>query len=92
LRDLAPVGIVSSIAQVVIAKKDLPAKTLAELVPYAKVSRQAQLRLQRSRRPDPLLGRAVPGPGIKVVHIPFKGGAPRRPRWSPARSISPSPT
>src|SRR5437870_3974506 len=38
LRDLTPVGIVSSIAQVVIARKDLPVKTLAELVSYAKAN------------------------------------------------------
>ncbi|TMK02842.1 MAG: tripartite tricarboxylate transporter substrate binding protein, partial [Alphaproteobacteria bacterium] len=38
LRDLTPVGIVSSIAQVVIANKDLPVKTLAELVSYAKAN------------------------------------------------------
>ena len=37
LRDLAPVGIVSSISQAVILKKDLPVKTLAEFVSYAKV-------------------------------------------------------
>src|SRR5215813_13859338 len=36
LRDLAPVGVVSSIAQVVIVRKDLPVKTLAELVSAAK--------------------------------------------------------
>src|SRR5439155_23343554 len=38
LRDLTPVGIVSSIAQVVIVKKDLPVNTLAELVCYAKAN------------------------------------------------------
>jgi tripartite-type tricarboxylate transporter receptor subunit TctC len=38
LRDLAPVGVISSIAQVVIVKKDLPVKTLAELVSYAKAN------------------------------------------------------
>src|SRR5690348_16559350 len=38
IRDLAPVGVVSSIAQVVIVKKDLPVKTLPELVSYAKTN------------------------------------------------------
>src|SRR5262245_50520512 len=38
LRDLAPVGVVSSIAQVVIVKKDLPVNTLAELVSSAKAN------------------------------------------------------
>src|SRR5712692_7345614 len=36
--DLAPVGVVSSIAQVVIVKKDLSVKTMAELVSYAEAN------------------------------------------------------
>src|SRR5882757_3666699 len=35
MQDLAPVGIVSSIVQAVIVKKDLPVKTMAEFVSYA---------------------------------------------------------
>jgi tripartite-type tricarboxylate transporter receptor subunit TctC len=76
--DLAPVGIVSSIAQVVIIKKDLPVKTMDEFVSYAKSN------------PDKLnYGSSGAGglthysvelfkarTGIKAVHIPFKGGAP----------------
>ena len=38
VQDLAPVGIVSSIVQTVIVKKDLPVKTMAELVSYAKAN------------------------------------------------------
>jgi len=78
LRDLAPVGIVSSIAQVVIVRKDLPVNTLAELVSSAKAN------------PDKLnYGSSGAGglthfavelfqarTGTKAVHIPFKGGAP----------------
>ena len=76
LRDLTPVGIVSSIAQVVIANKDLPVKTLAELVSYAKANPG-----------KPNYGSSGAGglthysvelfqarTGIKVVHIPFKSG------------------
>jgi len=78
LRDLAPVGIVSSIAQVVIVNKDLPVKTLVELVSYAKANpgklnygssgagglTHYSVELFQSRI------------GIKVVHIPFKSGGP----------------
>src|SRR5262245_3250880 len=78
LRDLAPVGVVSSIAQVVIVRKDLPVNTLAELVSSAKAN------------PDKLnYGSSGAGglthysvelfqarTGIKVVHIPFKSGGP----------------
>ncbi len=77
VRDLTPVGIVSQIAQVVIVRKDLPVKTMAEFVAYAKAHPgelnygstgagglthySAELFLTRS--------------GTTAVHIPFKGGA-----------------
>jgi tripartite-type tricarboxylate transporter receptor subunit TctC len=78
LQDLAPVGLVSSIAQVVIVRKDLPAQTIAEFVSYAKAN------------PDKLnYGSSGAGglthysvelfkarTGITAVHVPFKGGAP----------------
>src|SRR5882757_9046949 len=38
VNDLMPVGIVSTIVQAVIVKKDLPVKTMAELVAYAKAN------------------------------------------------------
>ena len=60
IRDLAPIGVVSSIAQVVIVKRDLPVKSLGRArVLRQGASRKAQLRLQRCRRADPLFGRAV---------------------------------
>jgi tripartite-type tricarboxylate transporter receptor subunit TctC len=78
LRDLAPVGIVSSIAQVVIVKKDLPAKTLAEFVSYAKAN-PGKLNYGSSGAGG-LTHYSVElfqaRTGIKVVHIPFKSGAP----------------
>jgi tripartite-type tricarboxylate transporter receptor subunit TctC len=78
VRDLAPVGIVSSIAQLVIVKKDLPVKTMAELVAYAKAN-PGKLNYGSSGAGGlthysvELFGARV---GIKAVHIPFKGGAP----------------
>ena len=76
--DLAPVGIISSIVQAVIVKKDLPVKSMAELVSYAKANpgklnygtsgvgglTHYSVELFQTRT------------GIKAVHIPFKGGAP----------------
>jgi tripartite-type tricarboxylate transporter receptor subunit TctC len=78
VQDLAPVGIVSSIVQAVIVRKDLPVKSMAELVSYAKAN-PGKLNYSSS---------GVGGlthysvelfearTGIKAVHIPFKGGAP----------------
>jgi tripartite-type tricarboxylate transporter receptor subunit TctC len=77
LQDLAPVGIVSSIVQAVIVKKDLPVKSMAELVAYAKANpgklnygssgvgglTHYSVELFQART------------GTKAVHIPFKGGA-----------------
>ncbi len=78
LKDLAPVGVVSSIAQVIIVKKDLPLKTLAELVSYAK-SNPGKLNYGSSGAGG-LTHYSVElfqaRTGTKVVHIPFKGGAP----------------
>ena len=76
--DLAPVGVVSSIAQVVIVKKTLAVNSMAEFVSYAKAN------------PDRLnYGSSGAGglthysvelfkarTGITAVHVPFKGGAP----------------
>ena len=77
VQDLAPVGIVSSIVQAVIVKKDLPVKSMAELVAYAKANpgklnygssgvgglTHYSVELFQART------------GTKAVHIPFKGGA-----------------
>jgi tripartite-type tricarboxylate transporter receptor subunit TctC len=78
LQDLAPVGIVSSIVQAVIVKKDLPVKSMAELVAYAKANpgklnygssgvgglTHYSVELFQART------------GTKAMHIPFKGGSP----------------
>src|SRR5207237_5260711 len=78
LRDLAPVGVVSSIAQVVIVKEALPVKTLAELVSYAKAN-PGKLNYGSSGAGG-LTHYSVElfqaRTGTKAVHIPFKGGAP----------------
>src|SRR5262249_57801901 len=78
LRDLAPVGIVSSIAQVVIVKKDLPAKTLAEFVSHAK-DNPGKLNYGSSGAGG-LTHYSVElfqaRTGIQLVPIPVKTGAP----------------
>jgi tripartite-type tricarboxylate transporter receptor subunit TctC len=77
VRDLAPVGVVSSIAQAVVVKKDLPVKTMAELVSHAKAN-PGKLNYGSSGAGG-LTHYSVElfqaRTGIKVVHIPFKGGA-----------------
>jgi tripartite-type tricarboxylate transporter receptor subunit TctC len=76
--DLAPVGIVSSIAQVVIVKKSLPVTSMAELVAYAKANPD-KLNYSSSGAGG-LTHYSVElfkvRTGITAVHVPFKGGAP----------------
>jgi tripartite-type tricarboxylate transporter receptor subunit TctC len=78
IQDLAPISIVSSIVQAVIVKKDLPVKTMTELVSYAKAN-PGKLNYGSSGvgglthySVELFLTRT----GTKAVHIPFKGGAP----------------
>jgi tripartite-type tricarboxylate transporter receptor subunit TctC len=77
LVELAPVGLVSSIVQVVIVRKDLPVKTLAELVAHAKAN-PGQLNFSTSGAGG-LTHYSVElfqvRTETKMVHIPFKGGA-----------------
>jgi tripartite-type tricarboxylate transporter receptor subunit TctC len=78
IQDLAPVGIVSTIVQAVIVKKDLPVKTMAELVSYAKAN-PGKLNYGSSGAGG-LTHYSVElfqaRTGTTAVHIPFKGGAP----------------
>lgn len=77
VRDIEPVTIVSSIVQAVVTKKDLPIKTMAELVSYAK-SNPGKLNYGSSGLGG-LTHYAVElfqaRTGTKMVHVPFKGGA-----------------
>jgi len=76
--DLAPVGLVSSIAQVALVKKDLPVKSMAELVSYMKANPN-KLNYSSSGAGG-LTHYAVElfkaRTGVTAVHVPFKGGAP----------------
>jgi tripartite-type tricarboxylate transporter receptor subunit TctC len=78
VRDLAPVGIISSSAQAVIVKKDLPARTIVEFVSYGKAN-PGKLNYGSSGAGGLMHYSAElfnVRTGIKAVHIPFKGGAP----------------
>jgi tripartite-type tricarboxylate transporter receptor subunit TctC len=78
VRDLEPIGVISSIAQVVMVKKDLPVNSMAEFVAYAKAN-PGKLNYSSSGAGG-LTHYSVElfeiNTGIRAVHIPFKGGAP----------------
>ena len=77
VQDLAPVGIVSSLVQTVIVKKDLPAKTMPEFVSHAKAN-PGKLNYGSSGAGG-LTHYSVElfqvRTGTSAVHIPFKGGS-----------------
>jgi tripartite-type tricarboxylate transporter receptor subunit TctC len=77
VKDLAPVGIVSTIVQAIIVKKDLPVKSMAELVAYAKAN-PSKLNYGSSGAGG-LTHYSVElfetRTGTHMVHIPFKGGS-----------------
>ena len=77
-KDIAPVGIVSTIVQAVIVKKSLPVNSMAELVAYAKAN-PGKLNYGSSGAGG-LTHYAVElfeaRTGTHMVHVPFRGGAP----------------
>jgi tripartite-type tricarboxylate transporter receptor subunit TctC len=77
VKDLAPVSLVSTIVQAVIVKKDLPVKSMAELVAYAKAN-PGKLNYGSSGAGG-LTHYSVElfeaRTGTHMVHIPFKGGS-----------------
>jgi tripartite-type tricarboxylate transporter receptor subunit TctC len=77
-KDIAPVGIISTIVQAVIVKKSLPVNSMAELVAYAKAN-PGKLNYGSSGAGG-LTHYAVElfeaRTGTHMVHVPFRGGAP----------------
>jgi tripartite-type tricarboxylate transporter receptor subunit TctC len=77
VQDLAPVGIVSSIVQTVIVKKDMPAKTMTEFVSHLKAN-PGKLNYGSSGAGG-LTHYSVElfkvRTGTSAVHVPFKGGS-----------------
>src|SRR5262245_36046352 len=73
VKDLAPVGVVSTIVQAVVVKKALPAKSMAEFVAYAKAN-PGKLNYG-SAGAGGLTHYSVElfqaGNGIKMVHAPY---------------------
>jgi tripartite-type tricarboxylate transporter receptor subunit TctC len=78
VRDLIPIGIVSSITQAIIVKKDLPTKSIAEFVSYARAN-PGRLNYGSSGAGG-LTHYSVElfelRAGVRAVHVPFRGGAP----------------
>ena len=76
--DFTPVGLVSESPRILLARKDLPARDLAEFVAYLKAN-QARLQFgsagvgSGTHLPCILLNRAI---GVEVTHVPYRGAGP----------------
>ena len=77
-KDFAPVTLVSTIPFVLVVHPSVPAKTLSELIAYAKAN-PGKLNYSSAGigTPPHLIGEMFKHrAGIDVVHIPYKGGGP----------------
>ncbi|HEY6256297.1 MAG TPA: tripartite tricarboxylate transporter substrate-binding protein [Xanthobacteraceae bacterium] len=76
--DFAPVALVAETPQVLVTRKDLPARDLPEFIAYAKAN-QARMQYGSAGAGSPthlacsLLNAVI---GIDVTHIPYRGAAP----------------
>jgi len=76
--DFTPVGLVSESPRILLARKDLPVRDLAEFVAYVKAN-QARMQFgsagvgSGTHLPCVLLNRAI---GVEVTHIPYRGAGP----------------
>jgi tripartite-type tricarboxylate transporter receptor subunit TctC len=76
--DFAPVILVAETALILLARKDLPASSLPEFIAYAKAN-QATMQYgsggagSATHLACELLNAAI---GVKVTHVPYRGGAP----------------
>jgi tripartite-type tricarboxylate transporter receptor subunit TctC len=78
VKDFAPITLVADTPDILIVKKDLPPKTVKELVAYAK-ERPGKLNFASPgsgslNRLETELFRKIAG-GLDMVHVPYKGGA-----------------
>ncbi|MDR6873130.1 tripartite-type tricarboxylate transporter receptor subunit TctC [Bosea sp. BE125] len=77
-RDLRPLGLLAEIPLVVVTHKSVPAKSLAELVAYAKAN-PGKLNFASVGVGNPLhlaAERFMVASGTRMTHVPYRGSAP----------------
>ncbi|MDO8713491.1 MAG: tripartite tricarboxylate transporter substrate binding protein [Polynucleobacter sp.] len=77
-KDLAPVSLVASLPQILVANPDFPAKTVKEVVQMAKVKPDAVAYASVGNgSPGHLAGAMMASSaGATMMHIPYRGGGP----------------
>jgi tripartite-type tricarboxylate transporter receptor subunit TctC len=78
IRDIAPVAGIIRVPQVILVHPSVPAKTLPELVAYAKANPEKVNMGSAGSGSAPHLAGALFGfmAGIKMVHVPYRGQGP----------------
>jgi tripartite-type tricarboxylate transporter receptor subunit TctC len=78
IRDIAPVGGIIRVAQVILVHPSVPAKTLPEFIAYAKANPEKVNMGSAGSGSAPHLAGALFGflAGIKMVHVPYRGQGP----------------
>ena len=77
-KDFEPVGTVASLPQILVARPDFPANTVAELIAHAKPRPEAVMFASvGSGSPGHLAGELFNlRTGTRIVHVPYRGGGP----------------
>jgi len=74
LRDLAPITNVAATTQAIVVRKDLPAKSVAELIALARSGQAISFGSAGIGSPSHMAGELFNAiAGIKMVHVPYKG-------------------
>ena len=78
VRDIAPVGSITRVAYVVVVHPSVPAKTIPELIAYAKTNPgRINMASAGNGSPQHVVGELFKMmAGVDMVHVPYRGGAP----------------
>jgi tripartite-type tricarboxylate transporter receptor subunit TctC len=78
VRDIAPVGSITRVAYVVVVHPSVPAKTIPELIAYAKANPgRINMASAGNGTPQHVVGELFKMmAGVDMVHVPYRGGAP----------------
>jgi tripartite-type tricarboxylate transporter receptor subunit TctC len=78
VRDIAPVGSITRVAYVVVVHPSVPAKTIPELIAYAKANPgRINMASAGNGTPQHVVGELFKMmAGVNMVHVPYRGGAP----------------
>lgn len=76
-KDFAPVSMVASAPQILVAHPSFPASTLGELIEYAKTRQELPYGSAGTGSPSHIAGELLKlKTGLPLMHVPYRGGGP----------------